>query len=103
VPLAGKLKHPLWNRYADNLCRLCRSVAEGERTLAAIRQLLTPLGLSLRGEDGVSDLDKGGEVQLLGFTLTYRKKRMFRDLRGSAKTSGQPLFFKAISRFWQSL
>ena len=78
-------------------------MAEGERTLAAIRQLLTPLGLSLRGEDGVSDLDKGGEVQLLGFTLTYRKKRMFRDLRGSAKTSGQPLFFKAISRFWQSL
>lgn len=85
VPVAGKLKHPLWNRYADNLCRLCRSVAEGEKALAAIRQYLTPLGMSLKGEDGVFDLKDGNEAQLLGFTLSLRKKKLAYGLGKKAR------------------
>ncbi|WP_439627014.1 reverse transcriptase domain-containing protein [Gemmata sp.] len=85
VPAAGTLKHPLWNRYADNVCRLCRSVAEGEQALAAIRQHLAPLGMSLKGEDGVFDLKNGDEAQLLGFTLSLGEKKLTHGLGKRAR------------------
>jgi hypothetical protein len=86
LPVTGTLKHPLhYHRYADNLCRLCRSVAEGEHALAAIRQLLTPLGTSLKGEDGVFDLKAGDEAQLLGFTLALGKKKLVYGLGKRAR------------------
>jgi hypothetical protein len=71
-PLSGIVKRPLWFRYADNLCYLAGSVPEGERVLATIRRRLRPLGLTLKGEDGVSDL-RTGDAQILGFTLKYRE------------------------------
>jgi RNA-directed DNA polymerase len=86
VPVMGTPKHPLhYHRYADNLCRLCRSVAEGEQALAAIRQLLTPLGMSLKNEDGVFDLNDGDEAQLLGFTLSLGKKKLVYGLGKKAR------------------
>lgn len=76
--------HPLWFRYADNLCRLNESVPEGEQALAAIRQLLSPLGMSLKGEDGASDL-RTRKAQLLGFSLKYRDEKLVYGLGKRAR------------------
>ncbi len=75
VPLMAKIPSPLWFRYADNICYLAESVSEGAEVLADTRQLLTPTGLSLKGEDGVFDLQTS-EAQLLGFRLQYQDEKL---------------------------
>jgi retron-type reverse transcriptase len=60
-----------WFRYADNLCYLARSVSEGRQALRKAIHLLEPLGMTLKGEDGVRDLSHGDEAHLLGFSLCW--------------------------------
>lgn len=68
---------PLGCRYADNVPYLLPCVPDGERTLSEVQErLLTPLGMTLKGEDGVQDLSKGEQTQLLGFTLRWNGKRL---------------------------
>src|SRR5436190_16080384 len=69
VPLTSTMPSPLWHRYADNFCYVVQSVTKGEQALAKVRRLLNPLGMSLKGEDGVSDLAAGEKVHLLGFSV----------------------------------
>src|SRR6185295_6749185 len=76
-PLQDDPDSPSWYRYADNLAYRCRDVTEGHRALERARQLLAPVGLSPKGADGPPvDLRTGGEVQLLGFTLSYAGDRL---------------------------
>jgi RNA-directed DNA polymerase len=75
LPLTATISSPLWFRYADNLCYLARSVFEGQQVLADIRQRLAPMGMSLKGEDGMLDL-RTNEAQLLGFRIKYRDGRL---------------------------
>lgn len=83
-PVTSSMVHPLWFRYADNLCYLCPGVPEGEQALAVIRQLLAPLGMSLKGVDGVSDL-RTRKAQLLGFSLKYRDEKLVYGLGKKAR------------------
>lgn len=64
-------KESLWFRYADNLAYLCQSVSEGWQTLEAVTALLQPLGMTLKGEDGIKDLAHGEVAHLLGFSLWW--------------------------------
>jgi hypothetical protein len=70
--------NPPWNRWADNLTYLCRSVTEGNQALQRARALLQPAGLSLKGEDGpaVSLKRRGARVEILGFQVSYRDGRL---------------------------
>jgi RNA-directed DNA polymerase len=69
--------HPLryW-RYADNLACLCRSVSEGHQALDHLGRLLEPAGFTLKGEDGVINLQQGEQAQLLGFSLSARNDQL---------------------------
>ena len=53
----------------NNLVYLAQSVSKGAQALDKISSLLQPLGLNLKGEDGVTNLRAGGTAQLLGFSL----------------------------------
>lgn len=70
VPLTARMKHPLWFRYADNFAYVAKSVSEGKHLLGRVGRRLKPLGMNLKGEDGVADLNAGEEVQLLGFIVS---------------------------------
>lgn len=59
-----------WYRYADNVLYLCRSVSEGSRMLDRSRSLLARVHLSLKGEDGIVDVDSGEAAQVLGFAIS---------------------------------
>jgi retron-type reverse transcriptase len=61
----------LWWCYADNLVYLCQSMSEGGQVLQAVGSLLEPLGMTLKGEGGVKDLDQGDMAHLLGFSLWW--------------------------------
>src|SRR2546429_536096 len=63
---------PLWFRYADNMVYLARSVPEGRNVLRKVRRKINPVGLTLKGEDGVCNLAKGQKAQILGFSLMRR-------------------------------
>ena len=56
----------------DNVAYLCHSVAEGQQILARVGSKLNDIGLQLKGEDGVRDLGRGEQAQLMGFKL-YRE------------------------------
>jgi retron-type reverse transcriptase len=66
----------LWFRYADNLVYAVQSVSEGRRVLTRVRRLLRKVGLSLKGKDGIADLDAGDRATVLGFTLWREDGRL---------------------------
>ncbi len=74
-------------RYADNLAYPTRDLHEGQQALRHAALLLEPLGLELKGEDGVVDLNTGASVQLLGFSLQKRANRLRVGLGQHAWTS----------------
>lgn len=64
-------------RYVDNLPYLLPGVPDGEQTLSEVQDLLlSPLGMALKGEDGVRDLSRVETAQLLGFTLGWNGGRL---------------------------
>ncbi len=70
VPLTRYARtKPLWHRYVDNLVYLCQRASEGRNVLRKVAKLLEPLGLTLKQEAEVVNLNAGDGVQLLGFTL----------------------------------
>jgi hypothetical protein len=58
-----------WYRYADNVAYLCRDMTEGGQVLKEVNDRLKPLGMRLKGKDGVKGLASGEEACLLGFAL----------------------------------
>jgi retron-type reverse transcriptase len=64
-------KQLLWWRYADNVAYLCQGMSEGGQVLEEVGRLLKPLGMTLKGEDGVKDLCQGDIAHLLGFSLWW--------------------------------
>ena len=70
VPFNAADDTPPWYRYADNLVYLCRDVTEGCRVLDRSCNLLARVRMSLKGEDGVVDLESGETAQLLGFAIS---------------------------------
>lgn len=75
-PITATMELPLWYRYADNLCYLAQSVSDGRHVLRTAAKFLRPLGMPLKGEDGVADLAAGETALLLGFTLKRRRKKL---------------------------
>jgi hypothetical protein len=73
VPM-GKATNPLWLRYADNLVYPANSVQEGRRRLQHAARILRRAHLSLKGEDGVTDL-RHSQAHVLGFTLSLSNGR----------------------------
>jgi hypothetical protein len=61
---------PSWYRFADNLAYLCQDVSEGMQALDKSRSILSQVGLTLKGVDGLPVDLRRGNAQLLGFTLS---------------------------------
>lgn len=61
--------HGVLVRYADDMVVMCRSQAEAQRALAALREILSELGLTLKdAKTRVVELREGGEgLDFLGF------------------------------------
>jgi RNA-directed DNA polymerase len=76
APLSAGDNAPLWFRYADNLVYPVQNVSEGRRVLARVRRLLRKVGLSLKGKDGIADLNAGDNALLLGFRLWREDGRL---------------------------
>jgi RNA-directed DNA polymerase len=61
--------HGVLVRYADDMVVMCRSQAEAQRALAALREILSELGLTLKdAKTRIVELREGGEgLDFLGF------------------------------------
>lgn len=73
-------KQLLWWRYVDNVAYLCQSMSEGVQMLGKVNRLLKPLGMTLKGEEGVKDLNQREGIQLLGFSLRWDGKTFHLDV-----------------------
>jgi RNA-directed DNA polymerase len=82
-PLRAIPTKPLCYRYSDNLAYLVASVSDGQDVLERANHLLQPLGMSLKGADGVHDHSNGKSVTLLGYDLRWDDGGL--DLRPSTK------------------
>ena len=62
-------RHGVLVRYADDMVVMCRSQAEAQRALAALREILSELGLTLKdAKTRIVELREGGEgLDFLGF------------------------------------
>lgn len=69
LTLAGEL----W-RYVDDLLVACRTLQDVEGADRALRQLLNPTGMSLKGAfpDSVVDLSTGQAAEWIGYSITLR-------------------------------
>jgi group II intron reverse transcriptase/maturase len=69
--------HGVLVRYADDLLAMCRTRAEAEVALAALRQILAELGLELKeAKTRIVHLEEGGEgVDFLGFHHRWVRAR----------------------------
>jgi RNA-directed DNA polymerase len=69
--------HGVLVRYADDLLAMCRTRAEAEAALAALRQILAELGLELKeAKTRIVHLKEGGEgVDFLGFHHRWVRAR----------------------------
>jgi hypothetical protein len=64
-------------RYADNIFVVAQTVAEARQALHRVVELLTPHGLSLKGEDEPVILSRqGARAQLLGFQVGLEDNRL---------------------------
>jgi hypothetical protein len=70
LPLRDGPTKPTVRRYADDLSWAGTDVSECQATLDAIRDLLLPAGLTLKGKSGPPVDLRTGEAQLLGFTVS---------------------------------
>ncbi|MFO0823766.1 MAG: reverse transcriptase domain-containing protein [Gemmataceae bacterium] len=70
-------------RYSDNIAYLVERVSDGQSVLEQANNLLQPLGMSLKGADGVYDLSNGESATLLGYDLRWDDGGL--ELRPSAK------------------
>jgi RNA-directed DNA polymerase len=73
-----------WWRYADNVVYLCQSMSEGRQTLTEVGRLLEPLGMTLKGQDGVKDLSQGDKASILGFSLHWDGKTLHKEVEPTA-------------------
>ena len=87
-PLRAIPTKPHCFRYSDNLAYLVQRVTDGQGVLEQADNLLRPLGMSLKGTDGVHDLSTGGTATLLGFDLRW---------------GGAGLELKPAAKAWTSL
>ncbi|QDU21377.1 reverse transcriptase domain-containing protein [Urbifossiella limnaea] len=80
---------PFWTRYADNVAYLVRSETDGVEALGLVRQLLGQVGLDLKGTTAgpstPTDL-RVRPVELLGFTLQVRDRKVVPDIPDDAWT-----------------
>src|SRR5215218_4428363 len=69
-------------RYADDLLAMCRTRAEAEAALVALRQILAELGLELKdAKTRIVHLEEGGEgVDFLGFHHRWVRARRARHV-----------------------
>lgn len=81
IPSSRNAAHPPWLRYADNIVYLARSVHEGKAAIQAAGNLLTPIGMSLKGIEGPPvDLLTGQAVTILGLSLRWENGQIRYDL-----------------------
>jgi hypothetical protein len=103
---------PSWFRYADNLVYLTRDVPEGVEILSQSQVLLQTAGFMLKNEDGPPVNLKEGEVQLLGFQLSYRDgvvryglgesawNGLKQDLNKAHQAVNPPVYARSAVRGW---
>ena len=85
APLSADCNTPsCWFRYADNLIYLAADVHEGKTLLDRASRLLEPLGLELKAEDGLYDLNYGDKAQVLGFIIRKQGNSLVFDLSDTA-------------------
>src|SRR5215217_1343465 len=74
--------HGVLVRYADDLLAMCRTRAEAEAALVALRQILAELGLELKdAKTRIVHLEEGGEgVDFLGFHHRWVRARRARHV-----------------------
>jgi RNA-directed DNA polymerase len=79
--------HGVLVRFADDLLAMCRTRAEAEAALAAMRQILGELGLQLKdAKTRIAHLREGGEgVDFLGFHHRWVRANRARDVRFLAR------------------
>jgi len=70
-PYVGHSTNPPYWRYADNICVLAKTVAEGQEALLCARRLLQRCGPQLKGTDGppVDLRVPGSSAKLLGLQI----------------------------------
>jgi hypothetical protein len=91
---------------------VAQDVTEGRRVLFRVRRLLRKVGLSLKGKDGITDLDAGDRATVLGFTLWREDGRLRIGLKEGAldqlrahlaeawETSDPNMTAKTVLRGW---
>jgi RNA-directed DNA polymerase len=79
--------HGVLVRYADDLLAMCRTRAEAEAALAALRLILAELGLELKGaKTRIVHLAEGGEgVDFLGFHHRWVRANRVKHVRFLAR------------------
>jgi hypothetical protein len=70
LPVAAYLPSRCWARYADNLIYLTSTVPEGLAALGRVRELLSRVELTLKGDPGVPVDIREQSVKVLGFDLS---------------------------------
>jgi retron-type reverse transcriptase len=78
---------PFWFRYVDNAVYLTQKVSEGRWALERAAELLTQVGLTLKGPGTPIDLQKGDSAKLLGFRLRLHGGTVRYEIPGDALTA----------------
>jgi retron-type reverse transcriptase len=72
-PLRAACPDILFWRYADNIVIACQNMTVGRHAVHTVDQLLTPTGLSLKEEHGLTNLQRQGtRLRLLGHEISLR-------------------------------
>jgi len=88
-PFSDNAAHPPWLRYADNLVYLTRSVREGLTAIQEAQNLLSRVGMTLKGTDGppVDLSQRGSKATILGLSIQLGKGQIHYDLTEEAWTN----------------
>ena len=77
--------HPPWLRYADNLVYLAGSVSEGLTAVQEAQNLLSSVGMTLKGKDHPVDLSqRGAKAVILGLSIQLENGQIKYDLTEEA-------------------
>ena len=81
-PFSDNAVHPPWLRYADNLVYLARSVSEGLTAIQDSKNLLSRVGMTLKGTDGppVDLSQRGAKAMILGLSIQLVNNQIQYDL-----------------------
>jgi len=80
LPFSEQAAHPPWLRYADNLVYPSRCAHEGTAAVQAAQELLKPIGMTLKGQDGKPVDIREEPANILGLALRWENGQIEYDL-----------------------